>query len=311
MACVEASAKRVPRRSLVGRTEQEKAAAKHSGYIQARPDNNNGNSAHDGRKGCVAFGLLRVVRRRRISDRYQGFSIDVVLLRTAGRFVPRRHFVSLAALLVAGCAEPAVSGPTGQRSAKPQRQRRTLSIHSLKSKRLRRSLPRRPSGSCPGRIAPPPTDLLGPGDVLNITVYEAGVSLFGTALRTAAAAGSTAIDTSSSAERLPAVRVDDYGYIRVPFVGRLRAAGHTAAELQSIIQNGLTRHVAGSPGAGHDRAIDHQQHHPRWRGHETGTPGARYEPEIPDRCNCARRRLPGQARMPWRVSSATDTSRSA
>jgi len=63
--------------------------------------------------------------------------------------------------------------------------------------------------------------------------------LFGTALRTAAASGTTVIDTSSSAERLPAVRVDDYGYIKVPFVGRLRAAGHTAAELQSMIQSGL------------------------------------------------------------------------
>jgi polysaccharide export outer membrane protein len=83
-----------------------------------------------------------------------------------------------------------------------------------------------------------PTDLLGPGDVLNISIYEAGVSLFGTALRTAAAANG-AIDTSSTAERLPPVRVDDYGYIKVPFVGRLRAAGHTAAELQQMIQNGL------------------------------------------------------------------------
>ena len=88
-------------------------------------------------------------------------------------------------------------------------------------------------------LPPRPTDLIGPGDVLNITVYEAGVSLFGTALRTAAAAGSTVIDTSSSAERLPPVRVDDYGYIKVPFVGRLRASGHTAAELQSMIQSGL------------------------------------------------------------------------
>jgi polysaccharide export outer membrane protein len=33
--------------------------------------------------------------------------------------------------------------------------------------------------------------------------------------------------------------VDDYGYIKVPFVGRLRAAGHTAAELQVMIQSGL------------------------------------------------------------------------
>jgi polysaccharide export outer membrane protein len=83
-----------------------------------------------------------------------------------------------------------------------------------------------------------PTDLLGPGDVLNITIYEAGVALFGnSALRAAGAAAG--IDTSSSAERLPTVRVDDYGYIRVPFVGRIRAAGRTAAELQETIQNGL------------------------------------------------------------------------
>ncbi|HEV2596324.1 MAG TPA: polysaccharide biosynthesis/export family protein [Sphingomicrobium sp.] len=87
-------------------------------------------------------------------------------------------------------------------------------------------------------MPPPPTDLLGPGDVLNISIYEAGVSLFGTALRTAAAVNG-AVDTSSTAERLPSVRVDDYGYIKVPFVGRLRAAGHTAAELQQMIQRGL------------------------------------------------------------------------
>jgi polysaccharide export outer membrane protein len=94
-------------------------------------------------------------------------------------------------------------------------------------------------GSTLANMPPPPTDLLGPGDVLNITVYEAGVSLFGTALRTAATAGSTTVDTASSAERLPPVRVDDYGYVKVPFVGRIRAAGHTAGELQAIIQNGL------------------------------------------------------------------------
>src|SRR6476620_1874286 len=45
-------------------------------------------------------------------------------------------------------------------------------------------------------MPPRPTDLIGSGDVLNVTVYEAGVSLFGTALRTAAASGTTVIDTS-------------------------------------------------------------------------------------------------------------------
>jgi polysaccharide export outer membrane protein len=76
--------------------------------------------------------------------------------------------------------------------------------------------------------------------VLTITIYEAGVALFGnSALRTAAAEGGATVDTTSTAERLPTVRVDDYGYIRVPFVGRLHAAGHTAAELQAMIQSGL------------------------------------------------------------------------
>jgi polysaccharide export outer membrane protein len=85
-----------------------------------------------------------------------------------------------------------------------------------------------------------PTDLLGPGDVLNITVYEAGVTLFGSsAARIAAASGGEGVDTSSTAEHLPPIRVDDQGYIRVPFVGRLKAAGHTAAELQSMIRSGL------------------------------------------------------------------------
>lgn len=147
--------------------------------------------------------------------------------------------LSGAALGLAGCASLPSSGPTGVeiRQAAERGQYPFALVEVDTPATLPRPLEIPTSGLA--TMPPRPTDLIGPGDVLNITVYEAGVSLFGTALRTAAAAGSTAIDTSSSAERLPAVRVDDYGYIKVPFVGRLRAAGHTAAELQSMIQNGL------------------------------------------------------------------------
>jgi polysaccharide export outer membrane protein len=149
--------------------------------------------------------------------------------------------VLLLAVALSGCATLPSSGPTGVEirhaaAAKPGQYPFTLVEVQTPS-----AIPPAPVVPSSALVAMPPrpTVLIGPGDVLNITVYEAGVSLFGTALRTAAAGGTTAVDTSSSAERLPAVRVDDYGYIKVPFVGRLRAAGHTAAELQSMIQSGL------------------------------------------------------------------------
>lgn len=149
--------------------------------------------------------------------------------------------VSTTALVLAGCASLPSSGPTGTEIrhaavAKPGQYPFTLvEVESPTTIPPGPALPVSTLVTMPPR----PTDLIGPGDVLNITIYEAGVSLFGTALRTAAAAGSTAVDTSSTAERLPTVRVDDYGYIKVPFVGRVRAAGHTAAELQAMIQSGL------------------------------------------------------------------------
>jgi polysaccharide biosynthesis/export protein len=149
--------------------------------------------------------------------------------------------VSTAALGLAGCASLPSSGPTGieiRRAAVAKPDRYPFTLVEVETPA---TIPAGPAVPVSALITMPPrpTDLIGPGDVLNVTVYEAGVSLFGTALRTAAAAGSTGIDTSSSAERLPTMRVDDYGYIRVPFVGRLRAAGHTAAELQAMIQSGL------------------------------------------------------------------------
>lgn len=147
--------------------------------------------------------------------------------------------VSGMAIGLSGCASLPSSGPTGveirQAAAKGHY---PFALVEVDTPATVPPAPEIPSSGL-GTMPPRPTDLIGPGDVLNITVYEAGVSLFGTALRTAAAAGTTGIDVSSSAERLPAVRVDDYGYIKVPFVGRLRASGHTAADLQSMIQSGL------------------------------------------------------------------------
>ena len=175
------------------------------------------------------------------SDRLQGFHSMLI------NCVPRRGgsfrsvvLMSGACLTLAGCASLPVSGPTGHEIRTAAAGKSGQYPFTLIEVETQAAVPPLPALEAPSlsTMPPRPTDLLGPGDVLNISIYEAGVSLFGTALRTAGAANG-AIDTSSTAERLPAVRVDDYGYIKVPFVGRIRAAGHTAAELQQIIQSGL------------------------------------------------------------------------
>lgn len=162
--------------------------------------------------------------------------------------VPRRNrpfrsaMLALAALGLASCASLPVSGPTGhdiKRAAATNAGSYPFSLIEVETPAVLPPAPGLPASMFAD--APlQPTDLLGPGDLLNITIYEAGVALFGNSpIRSAAAAGGASVDTTSSAERLPTVRIDDYGFIKVPFVGRIRAAGHTAAELQAMIQSGL------------------------------------------------------------------------
>lgn len=153
----------------------------------------------------------------------------------------RGAVVTFTASALAGCAGLPVSGPTGADIRHAAASPSTEYPFRLVEMATASAVPPAPAvpSSKLTTMPPQPTDLLGPGDVLNISVYEAGVSLFGTALRTAAAAEGAGMDTASTAEQLPPVRIDDYGYIKVPFVGRLHAAGHTAEELQAMIQEGL------------------------------------------------------------------------
>ena len=84
---------------------------------------------------------------------------------------------------------------------------------------------------------PPPTDMIAPGDVLSITVFEAGVSLFGGGGQSMGGAGT--FDPSVRAQELPPRRVDDDGNIQVPYVGRIRVMGNTVSEVQDKIREGL------------------------------------------------------------------------
>jgi polysaccharide export outer membrane protein len=144
----------------------------------------------------------------------------------------------LGVALLSGCASLPISGPTGRQVFRAteeggEPQFKIISVANVAQ------LPA-PPASAPqfaDDTLPSPTDLVGQGDVLDVQIYEAGVTLFaGSRMSAAGAATSTG---SAQAERLPALRVDDKGEIFVPFVGRLRAAGHTTGELADMIRRGL------------------------------------------------------------------------
>jgi polysaccharide export outer membrane protein len=79
--------------------------------------------------------------------------------------------------------------------------------------------------------------MVGPGDVLDIAVYESGVTLFGGAAKTAPDAAS--FDSSAKVERLAGNRVDDAGNIQVPYAGRLHVAGQTVGQVEQQIRAAL------------------------------------------------------------------------
>lgn len=102
----------------------------------------------------------------------------------------------------------------------------------------------RPRPAAVGLVAadrpPPPTDLVGPGDVLEINVYEAGVTLFASNTAGSGQANGGA-SPGVQVQKLPSSRVDDNGDIIVPYAGKIHVAGRTVEEVQTLIQRSLRR----------------------------------------------------------------------
>lgn len=150
--------------------------------------------------------------------------------------------VLLAALLISGCSTLPSSGPTGSVIRKGAGVANSSFPYTLVQLAGADTLPEPERRVVPTltQVARRSTDLLGPGDTVNVTIYEVGVSLFGGSPAVSASEGAVlGVAPGSTAERLPPQRIDDRGTIRVPFVGQVRAAGRTITELQATIQNGL------------------------------------------------------------------------
>ena len=80
------------------------------------------------------------------------------------------------------------------------------------------------------------SDIIRPGDILNISIFEVGFTLFGSAV--------TALDTKlentpGNAQRI-GIRVDDQGDVSLPYIGKLTVAGLTPEEVQAHIEVRLT-----------------------------------------------------------------------
>ena len=78
-------------------------------------------------------------------------------------------------------------------------------------------------------------DRLGPGDVLAISIYEAGAGLFSPRRPT----DTDAAPTGSTAENLPRLQIDRNGMIMVPYAGELHVAGLTTTQVQRLVENRL------------------------------------------------------------------------
>lgn len=153
--------------------------------------------------------------------------------------LPTRAATIAAVLLLAGCASLPSSGPTAKeivRATAPDRNAIGMRIVAVNGDVLANVLAQ--AGGADARLAglaalarPGRNDVVGPGDQLDISVFEVGVSLFG-----AGRVSTDGFDPSAQGQRFPAVTVDRAGMIRLPYAGTVQAAGKTPNEIAATVE---------------------------------------------------------------------------
>lgn len=152
----------------------------------------------------------------------------------------------LLASLLAGCASLPTSGPTGSQLTSSIAETQPQVPIQLNEVASVADLPPSPVAAASAQLAdlpPPPTDMVGPGDILEITIYEAGVTLFAPSGASAGGgdikSAQIAVSPGVQAQRLPPTRVNDNGDITIPYAGRLHVVGHTIGEVEGKIRASL------------------------------------------------------------------------
>mgnify|MGYP001792123063 FL=1 len=155
-----------------------------------------------------------------------------------------RLLVIGSALIVTGCSTVPAAGPTGGAlRSQIENDEAMMAIDLVPVKNMADV----PAGQ--SRVAvfaqdyapPPPTEMVGPGDELEITVFETGVSLFGGPAPVGGGLGgpqgqsALGVAPSARSQQVPPYRVGDDGLINFPFIGKLKVAGRTTDEIEALI----------------------------------------------------------------------------
>lgn len=160
--------------------------------------------------------------------------------------VKNMAFLALFAGL-AGCASLPSSGPTGGQIRKSATVPKDGTVPiALVPIRNANDVPAPSAAALPAALlldaAPTPTDMVGPGDILDINIYEAGVTLFASGGGVGATGAAQMIaNPGVQVQKLPPMRVDDLGDIAIPYAGTLHVAGLTTGEIEATIRHSLER----------------------------------------------------------------------
>ena len=156
--------------------------------------------------------------------------------------VKKSIFLALLVTL-AGCATLPSSGPTGGQIEKTAAAPKDGAPIQIVPVHTVADVPRADMVTTPllPELAPPPTDMIGPGDVLDINIYEAGVTLFSGSSGGGGGISQVLANPGVQVQKLPPTRVDDLGDITIPYAGTLHVAGITTGEVEAMIRNSLTR----------------------------------------------------------------------
>ncbi|WP_037519297.1 polysaccharide biosynthesis/export family protein [Sphingobium yanoikuyae] len=142
-----------------------------------------------------------------------------------------------------GCATLPSSGPTGEQIRKSAVAPEDLPPINVLEVRAAADVPQFSKAASPAAIlmqtAVTPTDMVGPGDILDISIYEAGVTLFSSNNNSALA--QAASPPGVQVQKLPPARIDDQGEIAVPYIGTMHVAGLTTRDVEAMIRKALLR----------------------------------------------------------------------